>query len=254
MSPIYGLGWRPHRRVRLRYDDHYPVGASQHQKIIVIDGALAFCGGLDLTRSRWDTPRSCPGDARRINEGDDDAYAPFHDTMMAMDGEAATSARRDRARALGSRHGHPLKRVAVGQARTPGRRASRCHSPIRMWRSRARARRSTRSPICEVQELYLDMIQTAKRTIYIENQYFTVEGAGRRAGGASRRSRRPRSRSQCCASRRQGWLEAPTMGTLRTVLLEEAARRGSSWPLPRVLPAHPGPCRKASAATCIRSS
>ena len=26
---------------------------------------------------------------RRINEGDDEAYAPFHDTMMAMDGEAA---------------------------------------------------------------------------------------------------------------------------------------------------------------------
>ena len=52
LSPIYGLGWKPRRRVRLRYDDHYPVGASQHQKVVVIDGSLAFCGGLDLTRSR----------------------------------------------------------------------------------------------------------------------------------------------------------------------------------------------------------
>ncbi len=91
LSPIYGLGWRPHRRVRLRYDDHYPVGASQHQKLVVIDGALAFCGGLDLTRSRWDTKEHTPGDHRRINEGEDDHYAPFHDTMMAMDGEAARS-------------------------------------------------------------------------------------------------------------------------------------------------------------------
>ena len=65
LSPIYGLGWRPKRRVRLRYDDHYPLGASQHQKIVVVDGKLAFCGGLDLTLSRWDTPAHGPKDERR---------------------------------------------------------------------------------------------------------------------------------------------------------------------------------------------
>src|SRR6185295_16215895 len=116
LSPIYGLGWRPHRRVRLRYDDHYPVGASQHQKIIVIDGALAFCGGLDLTRSRWDTKDHTPGDHRRVNEGDEDHYAPFHDTVMAMDGDAARvldEIVRDRwFRATG----HPLKRKVVAGA------------------------------------------------------------------------------------------------------------------------------------------
>ena len=90
LSPIYGLGWRPKRRVRLRYDDHYPIGASQHQKIVVIDGALAFCGGLDLTRSRWDTPDHGARKTRAAStKADEDAYAPFHDTMMAMDGEAA---------------------------------------------------------------------------------------------------------------------------------------------------------------------
>src|SRR5262245_11395083 len=89
LSPIYGLGWRPKRRVRLRYDDHYPIGASQHQKVVVIDGRVAFCGGLDLTLSRWDTTEHCPNEQRRINEGCKDAYAPFHDTVMAMDGDAA---------------------------------------------------------------------------------------------------------------------------------------------------------------------
>ena len=53
--PIYGLGgWTPPRRVHLRYDDAHPVGASQHQKIVVIDDAIAFCGGIDLTLRRWD--------------------------------------------------------------------------------------------------------------------------------------------------------------------------------------------------------
>ena len=52
--PIYGFGWTPSRRVHLRYDDTHPVAASQHQKVVVIDDALAFVGGIDLTVRRWD--------------------------------------------------------------------------------------------------------------------------------------------------------------------------------------------------------
>src|SRR3990170_3344738 len=59
--PVYGLGgWTPARRVNLRYDDAHPVGASQHQKIVVIDDAIAFCGGIDLTLRRWDCGEHTP--------------------------------------------------------------------------------------------------------------------------------------------------------------------------------------------------
>ena len=126
LSPIYGLGWRPHRRVKLRYDDHYPIGASQHQKIVTIDGSLAFCGGLDLTRSRWDTCQHGAGDVRRINEGDTEGYAPFHDTMMAMDGAAAAHARRDRPRALAARL-RPRAETRRARTMTRGRQCCRCH-------------------------------------------------------------------------------------------------------------------------------
>src|SRR5262245_41370902 len=51
--PLYGLGWRPRRRVHFRYDNTHPVGGSHHQKIVVIDDAVAFSGGLDLTSRRW---------------------------------------------------------------------------------------------------------------------------------------------------------------------------------------------------------
>src|SRR4051812_34183128 len=54
--PLYGFGWKPHRRVRLRYDDTHPVGGCQHQKIVLIDDAIAFVGGIDLTVRRWDSP------------------------------------------------------------------------------------------------------------------------------------------------------------------------------------------------------
>ena len=33
--PIYGLGWKPHRRVHFRFDDTHPVAGSHHQKIVV---------------------------------------------------------------------------------------------------------------------------------------------------------------------------------------------------------------------------
>jgi phospholipase D1/2 len=220
LSPIYGLGWRPHRRVRLRYDDHYPVGASQHQKIVVVDGALAFCGGLDLTRSRWDTKEHAPGDHRRINEGDEEHYAPFHDTVMAMDDEAARvldEIVRDRwQRATG----HRLKRrtVAHSDPWPPGLPVS--ITDVNVALARTRAAINDDPQICEVQELYLDMIARAKRTIYIENQYFTSNALGEALAARLAEEDGPEVIAVLRLST-QGWLEAPTMGTLRTVLLRK---------------------------------
>jgi phospholipase D1/2 len=219
LSPIYGLGWRPHRRVRLRYDDHYPVGASQHQKLIVVDGALAFCGGLDLTRSRWDTSDHAPSDSRRINEGDDDGYAPFHDTVMAMDGEAARvidEIVRDRwYRATA----HPLKRVPPDTADPwpPSLAVSITDTEVALARTRAGI--DDDPPICEVQALYLDMIKAAKKVIYIENQYFTSKALGDALVERLSEEDGPEIIAVLRLST-QGWLEAPTMGTLRTVLLK----------------------------------
>jgi len=50
--PNVQLGWKTHQRIQFRLDSNYPVGASLHQKIIVVDDAIAFSGGLDLTIRR----------------------------------------------------------------------------------------------------------------------------------------------------------------------------------------------------------
>jgi len=65
--PIYHLGWNTHRRVRFELESRCPTGSSHHQKVVVIDDLIAFCGGLDLTRGRWDTPDHRPDDPRREN-------------------------------------------------------------------------------------------------------------------------------------------------------------------------------------------
>ncbi|MEJ0037168.1 MAG: VTT domain-containing protein [Gammaproteobacteria bacterium] len=220
LSPIYGLGWRPHRRVRLRYDDHYPVGASQHQKIVLVDGALAFCGGLDLTRSRWDTKEHTPGDHRRINEGDEDHYAPFHDTVMAMDGEAARVLDEIVRERWFRATGHPLKRTIVEGADPwpPALPVSLTDANVALARTRAALNDDPQ--IREVQALYLDMIARAKRTIYIENQYFTSHSLGEALAARLAEKDGPEIIAVLRLST-QGWLEAPTMGTLRTVLLKK---------------------------------
>ena len=87
--PLYGFGWRPQRRVQVRYDDTHPIAGSQHQKIVVIDDAIAFVGGLDLTERRWDSPAHKAEDERRVCGGK--PYPPFHDVMARVDGEAAAA-------------------------------------------------------------------------------------------------------------------------------------------------------------------
>ena len=50
IATAYSLGWRTHRRLKFRMDGEHPVGGSHHQKLVVIDDAVAFVGGLDLTK------------------------------------------------------------------------------------------------------------------------------------------------------------------------------------------------------------
>src|SRR3546814_16558367 len=73
-------------------DGHIPVGAAHHEKMVIVDDAVAFCGGLDVTIRRWDTPDHDPGRASRVDPTGQ-AYAPFHDVQMMVDGAAAAALR-----------------------------------------------------------------------------------------------------------------------------------------------------------------
>src|SRR5687768_14222669 len=106
--PMYKLDWRTHRRLSFRLDDKHPVGASHHQKIVVVDDALAFVGGLDLTHCRWDTPAHACDEKGRCDP-DGKPYRPYHDVQVMVDGDAA--------RALGELCRDRWQRVAVRPAR-----------------------------------------------------------------------------------------------------------------------------------------
>ena len=62
----------------------------QHQKIVVVDDAVAFSGGLDLTTRRWDTRAHRLDDPGRVDLAGV-PYAPFHDVQAIVDGKAAAA-------------------------------------------------------------------------------------------------------------------------------------------------------------------
>src|SRR5262249_55529208 len=86
--PRLTLRWGTPPQVRLCLDDAVPIGSAQHQKLIVVDDAIAFTGGLDVTVRRWDTSAHRLDDPRRVDpEGR--PYRPVPDVPAVGDGPAA---------------------------------------------------------------------------------------------------------------------------------------------------------------------
>jgi phosphatidylserine/phosphatidylglycerophosphate/cardiolipin synthase-like enzyme len=90
LTPLFSTGWHRHRRVDFRLDNQHPFVASHHQEIVVVDDALAFVGGLDIAKDRWDASEHRCDDPRRRDPAGR-PYPPFHDVQMAVDGAAAAA-------------------------------------------------------------------------------------------------------------------------------------------------------------------
>ncbi|MDQ2103298.1 phospholipase D-like domain-containing protein [Azospirillum isscasi] len=218
-GPLERLNRRTGPRLTLALDDALPVGAAQHQKLVVIDDALAFCGGIDLAGDRWDTPEHRDNDPRR-RWPTGELHAPRHDVMMAVDGPAARAlgrmARERWSHATGTApmpppdgsadpwpEGlHPLiTGAAVGIARTlPGCLAGR--------------------PVRENEALTFAAIAAARRSIYLENQYFA---SFRVAEALARRLREPDGPEVVVVVPMESpsWFDRMAMDTPRGVVLQE---------------------------------
>lgn len=214
--PLYGFGWKPAHRVHLRYDDTHPLAGSQHQKVVVIDDALAFSGGIDLTVRRWDSHEHAAEDVRR--RAYDKPYPPFHDMMVAVDGEAAASlGDLARERWLAAT-GHQLSSAAQAADPWPNPLAPDVTN-VEVGIARTLPPRGEAPAVKEVERLYLDMIAAARHTLYIENQYFT---APRIAAALEKRLAEPDGPEIALVVRllSHGWLEEATMHVLRTRLIQ----------------------------------
>lgn len=164
------IKWQFHKHVEIKFDSNHPVGATHHQKIVVIDDRIAFCGGIDMTSDRWDTPDHIDADPRRIKPNGR-PYSPWHDTTGAVGGAAAASlgelARERWQRAAG----HILPTPRAGPDIWPDNL-----TPLIRDRgvaiSRTVPKQAGIDEAREIEALYVDMIARARRFIYADNQYF----------------------------------------------------------------------------------
>lgn len=217
--PIFKLGWRGRRRVHAAMDDNHPIGASHHQKLVVVDDTVAFVGGIDLTRCRWDTPEHRPNDPRRIDP-DGDPFWPFHDVQMVVEGQIA--------RALGElarerwhrATGRPLPAAEHGRRATPWPRDVEPDlRSVPVGIARTQAAYNHDPEIREIESLSLDAIGAARRWIYMEAQFFTSNAIGTVLAS---RLQEPEGPEVILVLRQtsDGWLEKHTMDVLRARLLD----------------------------------
>lgn len=222
--PLFLIDWMTSPRIRLRLDRVHPIGACHHQKIAVIDDAMAFCGGIDLTVGRWDTREHRDRDSRRDSPWGF-AQEPWHDATAAVDGEAARALgdlARDRwAHATGEQ----LEPVRTGRDPWP-KGLKPLLRTVEVGIARTQPAFDGQETAHEIEALYLEAIRGAQSAIYCESQYL---GSQRIAEALMERLAEPGGPEIVVVNplSAEGWLEEQVMGAARSLLvarLREADR------------------------------
>jgi len=217
---VFGAEWEDHPRIHLKLDTHHPLHAAHHQKIVAIDDSLAFIGGMDLTIGRWDTVEHLPDHPLRRGP-DGSPCNPVHDLQMALEGPAA----------------HAVARVAHDRWRhATGEKIPLCESRT-LWPEElpptftdvpvAVARTvpglGGKRGVEEAAALTDDLLRVAKRTIYIEAQYFTAKRLRRVLREVLSRPHGPEV-IVVCTRHANGIIERFIMGANRERLLRSLKR------------------------------
>jgi phosphatidylserine/phosphatidylglycerophosphate/cardiolipin synthase-like enzyme/uncharacterized membrane protein YdjX (TVP38/TMEM64 family) len=179
--------WRRNSPENIHFclDSAIPNGGCHHQKVVVVDDEVAYCGGMDVALGRWDFRDHHTWNPNRVDPGggfhahDRVSFGPYHDIQMAVSGPAAAALAelvRDR------------WRIAAGYDPVPLRKTGGVQPPP-TWPDSdppdfydvSAAIALTRPPMLgapplhQAERLYLDMIAAAENFIYIENQFLTHE-------------------------------------------------------------------------------
>jgi phosphatidylserine/phosphatidylglycerophosphate/cardiolipin synthase-like enzyme len=173
---LLGAAWQEHPRIQVKLDTKHPIYAAHHQKIICIDDALAFVGGMDLTIDRWDRPEHRPDDPARVDP-DGVPFGPVHDVQMVVDGAAAkavcTLGRERWRRATGEELASCPDRSGVWPSRL---QPDFKDAPVAIARSAPAW--GEQPALQETAALTVDALAAAREVIYIEAQYMTASYVG----------------------------------------------------------------------------
>ncbi|HTY32333.1 phospholipase D-like domain-containing protein [Mycobacterium sp.] len=171
ITPVSVVNRLSSRRLHLAIDGARPTGSVHHQKIVIVDDVLAFCGGIDLTLDRWDTPEHKHDNRFRRALGR--RYGPRHEVATAVDGAAAAAlaeVARDRWQSATDQSLDPVNgaHTVWPSGLRPSLRG------IDVGIARTLPTLDDRAEVREVEALNLAAIAAARRTVYLENQYLAA--------------------------------------------------------------------------------
>ena len=175
-SQLFG----PHRgqvffagsRVKYQLDNTLPASACHHQKVVVVDGAVALVSGGDIGVDRWDTTQHLDNDPRRrLPTGHH--YPARHEVAAMVEGKAAE--------ALGDLF---MARWRKSTGETLERSDKPDESPwpdyltpdlrnVALAICRTQPAWKADPEVNETMLMHLASIKAAKTLIYLENQYLT---------------------------------------------------------------------------------
>lgn len=182
-----GLG-----RLQFRHDRVHAQSASQHEKLVVVDGHTAWVGGIDVCEHRWDE-RSHPERHPMRFDLKREPYGPYHDVVSVVRGSVVRPLVQHLLARWETSGGEP---VVLVPEREPVEDPA-CHVPLGRARvGISRTRGATvlplREPVREIRELHVRALRSAQRLVYIESQYITSRAMVHALALRMRELRRPR--------------------------------------------------------------
>jgi phosphatidylserine/phosphatidylglycerophosphate/cardiolipin synthase-like enzyme len=170
------FNWTTNDRLKFSFDCCDSFDASHHQKFVVIDGRIAFVGGLDLCSGRWDERDHRVEKPLRVN-ADQSSYGAFHDIQSYHTGPVAHK--------LAELFKTRWKVVCGEELELPlePEEPSAPHVELTIpIAAKSVAVSRTLAPtscggesVREIRRLFLDAIDAAEHLLYIENQYFSSQ-------------------------------------------------------------------------------
>ena len=170
------FGWTTNERLHFRFDSKHALGATHHQKYIILDGSLAFVGGMDICSNRWDDRYHLKENPGRV-EGDGKPYGSYHDIQSYHTGPVVEE--------LVNLFAERWLKAGADDLSLPA-----CEAPLpfdspgaiplpadQVAVSRTQASVSDLDPenIFEIRHLFVDAILAAEQLIYLENQYLSSQ-------------------------------------------------------------------------------
>ncbi len=178
-SPVFAFEREPLQRLRLRLQGHprihwkmdnmHPAGASHHQKLFIVDRAVAMLGGMDVCSARWDDREHAA-----YKDSRDRKRRPYHDVNAFVTGEAVDVLRNWFARRWEVATGEPLELPDQPRTTIDIPSSFDVAAPhMALARTWPAMEKCDLPELREILRLHQRAIGRAKKTIYIENQYFS---------------------------------------------------------------------------------